>query len=95
MHQLVRKLPLWAIIYLEEQREVRGREEEEGEEAPGEETKTSYNINPKYDPPPLKDLLDGSMSFWVHITQYILPQGETIESYITMRKVPYQRQKII
>ncbi|CAH1173759.1 unnamed protein product [Phaedon cochleariae] len=54
-----------------------GEEEEEPEEAAGGETKTSYKPNPKYDPPPLKDLLDGSVSFWVHTAAYILPQGRT------------------
>ncbi|KAJ8954788.1 hypothetical protein NQ318_014899 [Aromia moschata] len=54
-----------------------GEEEEEDEEAAGGETKTEYRVNPKYEAPPLKDLLDGSMSFWVHHTQYILPQGRT------------------
>lgn len=53
-------------------------EDDEGEEVPAGETKTSFRINPKYHPPALKDLLDGSMSFWVHQTQYILPQGKDI-----------------
>lgn len=52
-----------------------GAEEEEPEETPGGESKTSYRVNPKYDPPPLKDLLDESMSFWVHHEAFILPQG--------------------
>ncbi|XP_018579649.2 radial spoke head protein 6 homolog A [Anoplophora glabripennis] len=52
-------------------------EEEEAEEAAGGEAKTSYKVNPKYDPPPLRDLLDTSMSFWVHSEAYILPQGRT------------------
>ncbi|KAG5894541.1 hypothetical protein JTB14_026829 [Gonioctena quinquepunctata] len=50
-------------------------EEEEQEEAVGGESKTSCRPNLKYEAPPLKDLLDGSMSFWVHHTLYILPQG--------------------
>ncbi|CAH1982989.1 unnamed protein product [Acanthoscelides obtectus] len=54
-----------------------GDEDEEAEEAPGGESKTSFRTNLKYDPPQLKDLLDGSMSFWVHHAQYILPQGRT------------------
>ncbi|XP_023019973.2 radial spoke head protein 4a [Leptinotarsa decemlineata] len=54
-----------------------GEEEEEPEEAAEGESKTNYKPNPKYEPPPLKDLLDGSMSFWVHHTLYILPQGRT------------------
>lgn len=49
-------------------------EEEEEEAAPGE-GKTNYSVNAKYEAPPLKDLLDSSMSFWVHHTPYILPQG--------------------
>lgn len=57
-------------------------EEDEIEEAPGGENKTTYRINPKYEPPALKDLLDGSMSFWVHQTSYILPQGKFIELFI-------------
>lgn len=52
-----------------------GEGDEEEEEKPGEGDKTTYNENPKYDPPPLRDLIDGSMSFWVHHSQYILPQG--------------------
>lgn len=54
-----------------------GEEEEEEEEKPGGEDKTTYIVNPKYDPPALRDLTDGSMSFWVHHSQYILPQGRT------------------
>lgn len=56
-------------------------EEEEEEEAEEEEpggggkSKTTYNVNKRYEPPPLRDLLDNSMSFWVHHTLYILPQG--------------------
>ncbi|KAL3287098.1 hypothetical protein HHI36_001582 [Cryptolaemus montrouzieri] len=60
--------------------EMGGEGDEEEEPAADEEAegpKTSYRINPKYDPVPLKDLIDGSMSFWVHHTQYILPQGRT------------------
>ncbi|KAK9876746.1 hypothetical protein WA026_014984 [Henosepilachna vigintioctopunctata] len=52
-------------------------EEEEGGDEEAEGPKTSYRVNPKYDPVPLKDLTDGSMSFWVHHVQYILPQGRT------------------
>lgn len=54
-------------------------EEEEEEEAPLGEMKTSYKENPKYDPVSLTDLVDGSMSFWVHHTLYILPQGKWTE----------------
>ncbi|CAG9772460.1 unnamed protein product [Ceutorhynchus assimilis] len=55
-----------------------GAEEEElEEEEPGGVNKTTYKINPRYDPPALKDLLDSSMSFWVHTEPYILPQGRT------------------
>ncbi|XP_022920773.1 radial spoke head protein 6 homolog A isoform X2 [Onthophagus taurus] len=56
-----------------------GEEEEaEAEEAPtGGEQKTTYNENKRYEPPPIRDLTDGSMSFWVHHTLYILPQGRT------------------
>lgn len=50
-------------------------EEEEEEEAVAEGAKTTYRENPKYDPIPIQDLTDGSMSFWVHHTLYILPQG--------------------
>lgn len=39
--------------------------------------KTTYKENPKYEPVPLRDLIDGSMAFWVHHTLYILPQGRT------------------
>ncbi|CAG9862562.1 unnamed protein product [Phyllotreta striolata] len=57
-----------------------GEEEEEeegqGEEA-AEEAKSDFRKNPKYEAPPLKDLLDPSMSFWVHHTPFILPQGRT------------------
>lgn len=53
-------------------------EEEEAEEAPLGEMKTSYKENPKYDPVSLNDLVDGSMSFWVHHTLYILPQGGSV-----------------
>ncbi|XP_057651885.1 radial spoke head protein 6 homolog A [Diorhabda carinulata] len=53
-----------------------GEEDEEPEEVAGD-MKTSYRVNPKYEPPPLKDLLDMSLSFWVHHAQYILPQGRT------------------
>nr|CAD7414686.1 unnamed protein product [Timema poppensis] len=49
-------------------------EEEEDEE---EEFRTSYVENPDFEPVPLKDLLDKSMSFWVHHTLYILKQGRT------------------
>lgn len=55
-----------------------GEEEEEPEEAAGGEAKTNYKANPKYDPPPLRDLLDTSMSFWVHTEAYILPQGKEL-----------------
>uniref|UniRef100_A0AAR5P3I9 Radial spoke head protein 6 homolog A n=1 Tax=Dendroctonus ponderosae TaxID=77166 RepID=A0AAR5P3I9_DENPD len=51
--------------------------EEEEEEAAGGEPKTVYSPNPHYQPPALKDLLDSSMSFWVHTAPYILPQGRT------------------
>ncbi|CAH0550690.1 unnamed protein product [Brassicogethes aeneus] len=58
--------------------EGEGEEEEEEEaEEGGDQQKTTYSENPKYDPPPLKDLLDMSVSFWVHHTLYILPQGRT------------------
>ncbi|CAH1112392.1 unnamed protein product [Psylliodes chrysocephalus] len=50
--------------------------EEEAEEVP-EPSKTAFIKNSKYEPPPLKDLLDPSMSFWVHHTPFILPQGRT------------------
>ncbi|KAH1003070.1 hypothetical protein HUJ05_011014 [Dendroctonus ponderosae] len=43
----------------------------------GGEPKTVYSPNPHYQPPALKDLLDSSMSFWVHTAPYILPQGRT------------------
>ncbi|XP_044755603.1 radial spoke head protein 4 homolog A [Coccinella septempunctata] len=52
-------------------------EEEPAEDEEMEGPKTSYKINPKYEPHPLKDLIDESMSFWVHQTQYILSQGRT------------------
>ncbi|XP_050310413.1 radial spoke head protein 6 homolog A [Anthonomus grandis grandis] len=53
-----------------------GAEEEElGEEQPGGESKTSFSLNTRYEPPALKDLTDSSMSFWVHTAPYILPQG--------------------
>lgn len=52
-----------------------GEGDEEDEEAAAGDSKTDYKINPKYDPVRLKDLLDNSMSFWVHHTPYILPQG--------------------
>lgn len=55
-------------------------DEDEDEEVPPGESKTSFNVNPKYEAPALKDLLDGSMSFWVHQTQYILPQGKCSHS---------------
>lgn len=54
----------------EEEEEV---EEEEGGGGP----KTNYKVNPRYEPHPMSDLTDMSMSFWVHNTQYILPQGRT------------------
>nr|CAD7575243.1 unnamed protein product [Timema californicum] len=41
------------------------------------EVRTSYVENPDFEPVPLKDLLDKSMSFWVHHTLYILKQGRT------------------
>lgn len=53
-----------------------GEEPEEGAGAGGG-MRTTYNENPKYDPVPIRDLTDGSMSFWVHHTLYILPQGRT------------------
>lgn len=52
-----------------------GEEEEEIEEAAPGEMKTNYRENPKYDPVAITDLTDGSMSFWVHHSLYILPQG--------------------
>ncbi|XP_045475388.1 radial spoke head protein 4 homolog A [Harmonia axyridis] len=52
-----------------------GDEEEPVEDEEVEGPKTSYKVNPKYEPHPLKDLVDESMSFWVHHTQYILSQG--------------------
>lgn len=55
--------------------EMGGEGDEEEEEKPGGEDKTTYTENPKYDPPTLRDLIDGSMAFWVHHSQYILPQG--------------------
>lgn len=38
---------------------------------------TSYVENPAFEPIPLTDLLDPSMSYWVHHSQYILNQGRT------------------
>lgn len=55
-------------------------EEEEEEEVPPGELKTTYKENSKYDPPALRDLIDGSMSFWVHHTLYILKQGKIPKS---------------
>lgn len=46
-------------------------EDEEGAGAP----KTTYKENSRYEPVPLRELMDASMSFWVHHTLYILPQG--------------------
>ncbi|XP_018322478.1 radial spoke head protein 6 homolog A [Agrilus planipennis] len=58
-----------------------GGEEEEEEEAEEEEkgggSPSTYNENPRFDPIPFNDMTDKSMSFWVHHTQYILPQGRT------------------
>lgn len=54
-----------------------GGEDVEDEEEPAGQDKTSYKENPKYDPPQLRDLIDGSMSFWVHHVRYILPQGSS------------------
>lgn len=63
--------------------EMGGEGEEEEEEKPGGDDKTSYTENPKYDAPALRDLIDGSMSFWVHHSQYILPQGfNKLSSYL-------------
>lgn len=39
--------------------------------------KTNYKINNRYEPHPLSDITDPTMSFWVHHTMYILPQGRT------------------
>lgn len=50
-------------------------EEEEAEEFPGGGDKSEIRENPKYDPPPIKDLIDKSMMFWVHHNQHILNQG--------------------
>ena len=41
------------------------------------EGKTNYAKNPDYEPVAIRDLIDPSMSFWVHHTDYILPQGRT------------------
>ena len=48
---------------------------EGAEEDAGGENKTEFKLNPKYDPPSLKDMTVTSMSFWVHTAPYILPQG--------------------
>ncbi|KAJ4442662.1 hypothetical protein ANN_04251 [Periplaneta americana] len=49
---------------------------EEEEEVPEEEeVQLNYVENPDYEPVPLKDLIDPSMSFWVHHTLPILKQG--------------------
>ncbi|XP_030763853.1 LOW QUALITY PROTEIN: radial spoke head protein 6 homolog A-like [Sitophilus oryzae] len=67
--------PLGYYTFREEEAGEGAEEEEVGEEEPGDQAKTEYKINSKYDPPSLKDLTDRSMSFWVHSAPYILPQG--------------------
>lgn len=57
----------------EEEEEEEEVEEEEGGGAP----KTTYKLNKRYEPHPMADLCDPSMSFWVHHTLHILPQGRT------------------
>ncbi|KAK5648877.1 hypothetical protein RI129_003769 [Pyrocoelia pectoralis] len=52
-------------------------EEAEGEEGEGPRMKTNCFENRRYEPPPTGDLLDNSMSFWVHHILHILPQGRT------------------
>lgn len=54
-----------------------GDEEEPVEDEEMEGPKTSFKMNPKYEPHPIKDLIDESMSFWVHHSPYILSQGRT------------------
>ncbi|KAF5307476.1 hypothetical protein FQR65_LT06831 [Abscondita terminalis] len=55
-----------------------GEEDEECEEDMGMgEVRTNYKENKNYEPPALRDLLDNSMSFWVHHNLFILPQGRT------------------
>lgn len=58
-------------------REMGGKGDEEEEEKPGGEDKTTYIGNTKYEPPILRDLVG---AFWVHNSQYILPQGFILQS---------------
>ncbi|XP_076665778.1 radial spoke head protein 4a [Andrena cerasifolii] len=51
-------------------------EEEELEEEP--EEGGALSENPHYDPLPIKDLVDSSMSNWCHHAPYILKQGRTV-----------------
>ncbi|XP_043255228.1 radial spoke head protein 6 homolog A [Colletes gigas] len=53
---------------------------EDEEEEPGEEPEEGgvLSENAHYDPLPIKDLVDPSMSNWCHHTQYILKQGRTV-----------------
>lgn len=58
-----------------------GGEEEEEEEAEEEEggggSKTTYRENMRFEGVAIRDLIDSSMSFWVHHALNILPQGRT------------------
>lgn len=51
-------------------------EEEEEEEEGG--SRENFIINPDYEPHPMRDLTDPSLSHWVHHVQHILPQGRCV-----------------
>ncbi|KZC06536.1 Radial spoke head protein 4 like protein A [Dufourea novaeangliae] len=55
-----------------------GGEDEEEELTEEAEEGGTLSENPHYDPLPIKDLVDPSMSNWCHHAQYILKQGRTV-----------------
>ncbi|XP_065159724.1 radial spoke head protein 6 homolog A [Atheta coriaria] len=76
--------PLGYYTFSEEEGEGVDEEEEEEEDESEQELhpkgtpmKTDFTENSRFDGLPLNDLLDPSMAFWVHHSQYILPQGRT------------------
>ncbi|PAA87543.1 hypothetical protein BOX15_Mlig010329g1 [Macrostomum lignano] len=49
-------------------------EEEEDEEGGG---RDNFVENPEFEPMPVRELIDPSLSSWVHHVQHVLPQGRT------------------
>lgn len=77
--------PLGFYTFKEEGGEEEEEEEEEEEGGGGGGgMKTSYSENSRYEPIPISDLVDGSMSFWVHHTLHILPQGLLFDAFVNV-----------